>query len=309
MRFKHLIMILAVVGIHTGLACDAEAGQTICLKTTANEAADIAGFDKLVRTEIARHPSYTVVGKECDVTLNAELVRLDTLTYLTVRLDQQVPVRYEIKDKATLLETLETAISLVLDNDPERLMADVSNYNRSRRLSHSILVAGHNYWGFETFESMMRTGRRTQSFVPGIAATARRGSDYWSVAVRLHLQGWLKDPTPAAPVLKVDAGLDAALNYEFLNRANTSPYVGLGFGIQYFRLEGVIEETGVYESNDEVMPVVLGRLGVRLLRLYDVNVDIFATAFLPCMTTGGGGVLFDHREYTPIIQMGAGVGF
>ncbi|MGC4092958.1 MAG: hypothetical protein QM756_34745 [Polyangiaceae bacterium] len=50
----------------------AHAAVSTCLDVQA-EPSDLAGFEKLVRSELARHPSHTLTTKDCDSRLSVEL--------------------------------------------------------------------------------------------------------------------------------------------------------------------------------------------------------------------------------------------
>ena len=111
------------------------------------------------------------------------------------------------------------------------------------------------------------------------------------------------------PVLQLDAGLDIGMNYEFLEEGNVSPYIGLGAGLRYYRLEALDAARETFETSDEVMPVLLMRLGLRMFRFYDFNMDIFTSGYLPCIPAGGGGDVFSEKVFSPMVQLGVGATF
>jgi hypothetical protein len=299
-----------MVSVTIFLPAAAWAQVPLCLEVRA-PAADLDGFRTLVRTELDRHPTHAVVEDDCRSLLHVALVETAGVRFLTAQIDQEVPVRFRVKDPADLGDRLTEAIKLALHNDPVYLAEDITHYSEVQRLGHSIGVRGRNTWRFEVFEAMSRGGSNVV-FATGGAFAVTRGADHWQVLARLYLAGWPGRPAGMDRVLQVMTGADAGLAYEFLPRASWSPYLGACAGLQYLRYAGREGPTDATLSYINQFGVTVGaRAGVRFFRFHDFDLDLFAQGYLPLfLTKDQDGALYGEKGlYTPALQMGLGVGF
>jgi hypothetical protein len=292
------LIVLAVTG--SGHA----APTPLCLKVEGD-----AGLRKLVTAELGHHlQSHRLVASGCRSTLEVQLYVVDGVRYLTVRIDQQIPVRHTYRDRADLGEKLADAISLALRHDPRHLERDPAEYSRLQRAVHSILRRGHNRYRLELFQLVARSGAGAVS-IPGGGLSFTRGADHWQVFGRLYFGG---SPGTAVEgrLLKICAGGDAGLTYELSARANTSLYFSAAAGVQLLDFEGRLDP-GDPDSLDTVIRVgatLSGRVGVRLFRANNFDLDLFAMGYLPLFNTRDpDSALMD--SYTPSLLLGLGVGF
>jgi len=288
------------------LAVQARAEVSVCLEVKAGEA-EADGLRRLVEEELGHYPSHRLVESDCRSRLLVEVFEAAGVTYLTARIDQEVPVRYTIDEDGDLADRLSEGLSLVLHNDPVYLAEDITHYSAAKRLGHSILAGGHNRYRVEVFEALSRGPNAT--FVTGGAFTFTRGSQHWQVMARVYLAGWPGGVNNTDRVLRVLAGVDAGLIYETSALSHTTFYVGGGLGLQFLRFEG--RESGALSVVNQVAFVFQTRMGVRFFRHTDFDCDVFLAGYIPFHKTSDvdGRLFGEDGLYTPSIQLGFGVGF
>jgi len=306
---QFLVTALGLCGVV--VTASAQASVALCV-TARTEAAEQAGFEKLVRSEVERHPSHRIAEKDCESRLVVEVFRTEGTRYLTVQLDGEVPDRATLAKPEELAQKLSDAVTAVLGNDPMYLAKDPDKYSAMERASRSVLVRGMNTYRLELFETLMRTDKNI-AFAPGLAIGFARGADQWQVQARLHLAGSPSAISGTERALRVAAGMDAGVIYEASRRAPTSGYVGTGVGLALYRVEGLVDASDPNSAAvvDTVGATVHLRAGVRFLRIFDFDADAFVQANLPLFTTKEtDNLLFgDSGIYTPSLQIGMGVGF
>ncbi|MCK9459754.1 MAG: hypothetical protein M0R80_08965 [Proteobacteria bacterium] len=302
------LALLAIVALPCG---GRAAAVTTCLTVQADDPKMQPGLLKLVEIELARHPSHALVGADCRVALTVELFRVGGSQQLTMRLDENVPIRFTIGKGDSLPARVSEAMSLVLGNDPVSLAEDITKLSAIERASHAMAVQGVNVWRFELFQAAYRTGSGAE-FVPGGAFGVTRGARHWQVFGRLTFSGWPKEAEEDKPVLKIAAGADVGIGYELSANAAATFYFALGLGLQYLRFERRAEELGGgIDTINDFAPHAFGRIGVRMFRLYDFDFDIFVAGYLPMKPTkqDDNYVFPEEGRYTMSAQMGVGVGF
>ncbi len=276
----------------------------VCLDVRAD--ADTAGFRKLVEDELAHHPTHHLVTETCESRLAVELFTVAGARYLTARVNQEVPVRFAIKGpRAELEEKLSEALRQVLGHDPVYLAEDLSRMNAAWRAGANLVRNGSNRYRMELFE-VIGNGGRNAVFATGGAFTIARGID--------HLQVWARIEAAGSPktfgdqvVLRVLAGADVGFLYEASARGNTTFYLGPGLGLHYLRFEGNLAGVEAAPVSSLLFSVAL-RAGVRFMRFYGFDVDLFAQVHLPLYKTSDpDSTLVD--AYTPYAMAGLGVGF
>ncbi|MCP4679572.1 MAG: hypothetical protein GY854_29590 [Deltaproteobacteria bacterium] len=308
MRVK-ITLILALVLLLAGER--ALAAVDVCVVVSSDDE-DKQGFTKLVLSELGRHPSHRVVKENCRSNLSVDLFRVGTKRFLTARIDKEVPIRYEIAGDNELSKKLKDALTLVLGNDPAHLAEDIGRYSLMQRASHSILKRGTNIWRFELYQTLSRGGGHVL-YAPGGAIAVTRGADNWQVLARIYFAGRPGALESFDPILRISTGGDVGITYEFSAASATTFYLSAGAGVQYLRHEGRVEYEGdaSQEHINEVGAILFARAGLRFLRLYDFDCDVFVTGYLPLFNTNEpDSLLFgDKGLYTPSIQVGMGVGF
>src|SRR6185436_12967602 len=108
-------VVAAVVGV-LGRASSAGAAVPLCLEVSAPPT-EREGFEKLVRSEIARHKSHEIAPAGCRAHLRVELFEAAGTRYLTAQIDTEVPARFVIHDASELTVRVEDAVRLTLWND------------------------------------------------------------------------------------------------------------------------------------------------------------------------------------------------
>ncbi len=285
------------------VAIPARAVTPLCLETRTEN--DAAGFRKLIEDELAHHKTHKLVSEGCASHLSAELFIVGGTRYLTVRVDQEVPVRFVVKTAHDLEEKLIDALRQVLQNDPVYLAEDLSRLNSVWRAGAKLVRNGQNRYRLELFQ-LLGHGVRNPVFASGAAFTVARGIDHLQVYVRLSAAGSAQGLGDDV-VLRVIAGADIGGLYEVSPRRNSSFYLGPTVALHYVRFEGKVAGAEAQPINTVLCSVGL-RLGVRVLRYYGFDLDLFAQANLPLYKTRDpDSTLFD--EWTPYGSVGPGVGF
>src|SRR5581483_2451850 len=295
---------LATVTLLALAHAPARAATPLCLDARAD--ADAENFRKLVEDELAHHPSHQLVATGCASRLTVELFSVAGGRYLTARVNQEVPVRFSIKAPHDVEEKLSEGLRQVLKHDPVYLAEDLSRMNAVWRAGANVVRHGTNRSRLELLE-VMGSGGRNAVFASGAAFTVARGIDHLQVFARLEAAGSPSSLRDGAVVLRVLAGGDLGVLWEVSARANTTFYVGPGVGLHYARFEGTQNGAAATPANAVLFSVAL-RAGVRALRFYGFDVDLFAQVHLPLYKTNDpDSPLVD--AYTPYAMAGVGVGF
>jgi hypothetical protein len=291
------------IAIAAALACGilpqaARATTLLCVDVRADD--DAAGLRKLAEDELAHHRTHHVVQSGCASRLTIELFAAAGTRYLTLRVNDEVPVRFAIKAPHDLEERLSEGLRQVLKNDPVYLAEDMSRMNAVWRAGANIVRHGVTRYRAELFEIVGGGGGHTL-FASGAACTVARGFEHLQVFARVEAAG---SATGGDVSLRAFAGADLGVLYEVSARANNTFYLGPGVALHFLRLEG---PSGAAPANALLFSVAL-RTGFRFLRFYGFDVDLFAQLHLPLhKTTDPDSPLID--AYTPFAQLGLGVGF
>jgi hypothetical protein len=261
---------LVILGLLLLPLC-AQARTRLCLQIKA-PAGQLKNFEKLVRAELAHHPTHEVVAGECQSVLTVEIFEMKKTWFLTARTNQEVPVRHSFKKMDELEHHLKDALSQVLSHDPVYLVDDITHYSSLQRAAHSILKRGNNYWRLELFQGIGRGGSPV-SWSPGAAVSITRGADNWQVFIRVFFGGWPGNPRDNDAVLAVNTGADVGLTYEFSTRSASSFYLSLGVGLQYQRYSGLLDpnDPESVDYRNDFGPTLSARAGFRFLRIYDFD--------------------------------------
>jgi hypothetical protein len=290
---------------------NASAEVRLCLEVKTDRD-DKVGFEKLVRSELGRHPSHRASAEGCESRLAVELFHLGATRYLTVRIDGEIPQRYPVASDPELLARLGDGISKALGNDPAYLSEDPERMSSGERAVRSVLIRGNNSYRLSLFETVARTDTGA-AFAPGAAFELFRGADHFAVFARTALAGNPMAIHGSERALRLLGQVDAGVTYEASSRASTSGYAGLGAGLTLLKFEGRVDENDP-SSVDRVNALgatLQVRLGVRFLRLYDFDCDAFLIGALPLFATKNPDALLfgEDGTYTPFLQAGVGFGF
>jgi hypothetical protein len=289
----------------------ARAEVLICLDVKSDRD-DQAAFEKLVRSELARHPSHRASASGCESRLSVELFHLGNTRYLTVRIDGEIPMRYPVASDAELENRLGDGVSRALGNDPAYLAENPERMSGGERALRSVLVRGNNTFRLSLFQTVARTDTGA-AFAPGLAFELSRGADHFAVFARTAVAGNLSAIHGSERALRLLGQVDAGVTYEASARAATSGYLGLGAGLTLLRFEGRVDENDPdsLDRVDVAGATLEARFGVRFFRMYDFDCDAFLITALPLFATKNPDALLfgESGIYTPFVQLGLGVGF
>lgn len=289
----------------------ARAEVRLCLEVKSDRD-DRAAFEKLVRSEIARHTSHRLSDGACESRLLAELFYVGGVRYLTLRIDSEIPVRYTLKDDGELEPRLADGLGRVLGSDPSYVAQDPARLTTPERAARSVLIRGNNSYRLALLETVVRTDTGA-AFAPGLAFELTRGADHFAVFARAALSGLPGEVRGDDRALRLLGQVEAGLNYETSARAATSAYFGAGAGVGFLRFEGRVDpaDEASLEDVNAIGATLQARAGLRLFRTYDFDCDVFAIGALPLFASKNpDGLLFgEDGVYTPFVQLGLGVGF
>jgi hypothetical protein len=287
----------------------ADSGIGLCVSVSSDAGFDARQLEQMVLAILGNHPKFRIATTDCDTALDVSLFRFGDRFALTIRTHGAVPLRYTCNNAVDIKERLEEGIATVLRSDPVYLQRNIAEYSRGARLSHDIVVTGHNIFRLEIIETVTR-GEKGATFAPGGAFAFSRGSRHVRVFGRVAGFGLPGDVRNDEIRLQFGLGVDAGLTYEFSETAPASFYLSTGAGFGFQRFEGSID--GRRHTANNVMVQVLLRAGVRVLRLNDFDLDLFVTGYLPLHPVGDpDSPLFgdNQKTWTPSLQCGIGVGF
>jgi hypothetical protein len=283
----------------------ARASVTLCLEVRSD--ADGDGLRKLVEDELGHHPSHRVVAEGCESRLTVEMFAVAGTRYLTARINQEVPVRFAVKPGHDVADKLADAIGQVLKHDPVYLAEDMSHMNAVMRTGALLVRNGVNRYRGELFEVVGSAGK-SAVFASGGSFAVTRGIDHFAVFARLSLAGSTANGHDIA--LRVLAGGELGFVWEASARANATFYLGPGASLHYLRFEAnQLDDQGKPISPvGQILFSLALRMGVRVLRFYGFDADLFAQVHLPLHKTHDpDSSLVDG--WTPYGSIGVGVGF
>jgi hypothetical protein len=286
----------------------AHAVTPLCVEVRSD--LDEPGVRKLVADELRHHPSHRLAETDCASVLTVEIFGTAGVHYLTARINQEVPVRFAIKGVRDLEDKLSEALGLVLKNDPVYLAEDLSHLSAFMRASTNLIKRGSNRYRVELFE-LFGWGSRNAVFASGAAFGLFRGIDHAQVFLRIEAAGAQRNLGDDV-TLRAMAGFEVGALWEASARANTTFYIGPGLSLHWSRFEGRVPVMGTPVEQPAAMPWLFSavlRTGVRFLRFYDFDIDLFAQVHLPLHPTRDTDSPLLVSGYTPYAMAGIGVGF
>ena len=250
------------------------------------EGAKDAGLvlERLVRSEIDRHPSHHAVTDRCQAYLTVELIDLGAADgrWLTGRINSQVPHREKVGPDGEVA-AVERLLTIVLANDPF-VLRDPNTTSWLRRQQRALEVRSHVRVGLEVYELGARVGGSLAT-LPGLALSVRREVSEFFIGVRV---GGAVASDGARDQLQLRTQVDAQLEAAIYARpsASVSLFASGLLGIAYQRFQGPARLDGPGAIGDAASTGVsiAARAGVEILRTSDVRglafVQLQAPAFI-----------------------------
>lgn len=266
---------------------------------------DAEAIRALVMTEIDRFPTHRSAAEGCGSHLRVEIIDLAGKSYVTGRINTQVPHREPVEgdDLATAIERM---LRVVLHNDPVRLRGPRSENFLRRGLSG--LKNGETLLLAEVYQVVTPLDGGVSSLA-GVAVGARREAADWHLAARIHYAGRLASPPAGALAMTGRVGVAMQLAWFDDALADTAWYVAAEAGVDHQRFEGPAPRFGGEDESYTQTGFALGvRGGVELFRATTTRLDLFVQATLPVfMTTDDEGGVVDG--YLPGFTAGAAMLF
>jgi hypothetical protein len=304
---KRLLFACAIVLLSYARGARAQGMVDTCVKVVTSRS-DAAELERLVKSEVARHPTHVVVERDCRTTLEVELVEIAEGRFLTGRIGSQVPYRVRIEGKDGLVPALEELLRVVLHNDPVTLEGPKQQSFLAASVDQ-LRRRGHNLYGLEAFEWIAPVGGSLEQ-LPGGALRIRREVASFFVGLRMggafRVEGRRRlELRPMAEVaVHAEVGLFAS------SAADSTFYASALVGIEHQRYAGPAPLLGEGATGDALATgLSLGlRGGVELLRTTDVRFDLFLQALVPAFVAHDidGGVI---HAWVPSATIGGGVAF
>jgi hypothetical protein len=275
-----------------------------CVHVTATRD-DAQQIERLVKSEVARHPTHVVVDEDCRTTLEVELIEVHEGRYVTGRIGSQVPHRVRVT--TDLLPALQELLTVVLHNDPLTLEGP-RNESRLSATLDQLRRKGNNLYGMEVFEWLaVANGHLLQ--MPGVAVRVRR--EFGALQIGGRIAGaWAIDRS-AATLHPVGYFAGHAELAAFSSaRADTAVYASGLIGVEHQRFEGPAPSLGpnVVDGAHATLLSLGLRVGVELMRTTDARLDVFAQPTFPIWKTHDiDGEVID--AWVPSLTLGAGLAF
>jgi len=297
----------AITGLAVLLLVSAARAQSpteTCVEVETTRA-DRAAIRALVMTEIDRFPTHRSAEAECGSYLRVEIIDLSGTTYVTGRINTQVPHREAVTED--LAHAIERMLRVVLHNDPVRLRGPRRD-NVLRRTLRG-LKHGATFFGAEAYQVMALVDGRLAA-LPGIAMAVRREAKDWHLAARLSFAHRLSDPPPGALRFTGRVGFGLQALYYSDPLADTAFYWGVELGMDHQRMAGPAPGygEGVEDEYSQTGFAVGGRAGVEFFRTTTGRLDLFTQITVPVFGTHDEeGAIVD--TWIPGLSVGAGLWF
>lgn len=253
----------------------AQAAVETCLHVEG--ASDAAAFERLVRSELERHPSHRAAAAPCGTELSVERIELDGAVYLTGRIVGQVPHRVLVEGKR-VDRALAELLRVVLGNDP-LVLRDPRKSDWFGRAMHGLRHRAHSLYGLEVGQRLAVLDGRAFG-LPELSVHYRRELDSWQAGVRLdvavHLDADVRalHPTAFASLLPEVAWFSSA-------QSSSAYFLSFGLGLTHQRFQG--REPGTSRTGRESATGLMAalRTGVELLRASNTRINVHVDVTLP----------------------------
>ena len=286
-----------------GIGGAAAQGPTSTCVEITGAGDDSADLKRLVMAEIDRHTTHRSASTDCASYVRIERLTIAAETYLTGRINTQVPHRETVVEGNTA-RAVERMLRVLLNNDPVRLRGP----RRQNWLLDGLrsLKKGRMVYGVEAFQLLAPVDDGLQS-LSGIAVNARREVDTWQLGLRLHYAGIL-DGVGSDLSMVAHIAVQMHLMWFTHPGSDASVYLGAIAGVDHQRYQGPSGVDGGPSSASATLFGLGGRLGVEMFRATSSRVDLFAQIVAPTGTsTDSEDLVID--AWVPSLTLGAGIAF
>jgi hypothetical protein len=270
---------------------------------------DASAFERLVATEVDRHPSHMVVTKDCATHLKVELIEIGNERFLTARVGGEVPDRVQVdgRDAAALGRALTELLAVVLGTDPIILKAPGG---QSWFMDRALELKDHARGTFDVaFLEGANLVRGKPAFQPGLLISYSREVTSFQIGLEaLAMQGLVSHPGVVG--LDTQLRFDAVVSYFFSRDADTSGFAGAALGIEVQRFTGprAADAGGGTGAFGATAPVLGLRGGVEFFRTTTTRAFAMLDVSIPLLPAN------DQEEevvkgWFPTVALGAGVRF
>ncbi|MCA9641474.1 MAG: hypothetical protein H6718_32170 [Polyangiaceae bacterium] len=287
----------------------AQAQVATCIQVVSG-GQDGSSLNRLVESELARHPSHKLAKTNCETTLRIEVIEVEAKLggglFLTGSVDGEVPDRVKVQP-GRMDRAVEELLTVLLHNDPRRLSGpERADWFAQQR--KSFRVRGINYIGAEVYEVGAVVDGRLAT-LPGLALVARREVDWFHFGVRVAGANQLNSGDDRLSLTtQVTAQLEASLFSSAT--ASTAAFAGLVAGLEYQRFRGPTTLNG-QRSIESATAAGFSpglRFGLELGRYTTTHGLVFAQLLFPTFASHDvdTGVV---DQWTPSVSIGAGMVF
>ncbi|MFH2010287.1 MAG: hypothetical protein ABI333_27055 [bacterium] len=305
---RSAILRVAVLGALIAAAPRPALGKvSICASFRGPSLEHGQGYQRLLVSELRHHPTHHVVERGCSTHLRLEFIQIGRGGFLTGQVGGAVPHRLKVASPQELPQKIRELVSFLLKREPVYLVENLSTSGLLNQPKLTLLKHGVYFFGLEFSERILWT-KNTYAALPGSAFRFRRAVDRWFLGARISF-AYNPQRVPELPskhfvrfhgTAKVEAGVT------FFGNARSAFYLSGLAGVEYFQVYGPVE--GLRRDVVVALFAVSLRAGVELLRHYAVRLDLFAMLDLPFHRASD----VDQpviNDYTPSIQLGAGIAF
>jgi hypothetical protein len=316
---RHLRTIAFVIALALSRTLPAFAGgQVATCISVDGPASDRDALERLVTSEVDRHPSHRAKSEPCDdaakypegyTHLRVELIEVQGDRFLTGRVGGEVPQRVPVegKDGRALASAVGELLRIVLGNDPVVLHTPgEQSFFGARVLELKNL--GRNTIDFAVLETASLVTERA-TFLPGLRIGFTREVSAWQVGIEVT---FAQRVTSHPGTLDLDslARLELAGTLFFSKDADVAAFGGATLGLAYQRYRGprAADFGGGDGEYSAVGPSLGLRTGVEIFRSTATRATFFVEGYLPLFVANDQETEIVDT-WAPGISLGAAVRF
>jgi hypothetical protein len=277
-----------------------------CVQVEA-PAAERETLQRVVETEMDRHPTHRAAKDDCQGFLTVEVLDLGAHEgkWLTARINSQVPQREHIGSDG-VVPAVERLLRVVLHNDP-LVLTGPGSQRWLERQRQALRVRSSMQWGAEIYQLAARLGPGVA--LSGAALSLRREADSLYIGARAGAAFDVSSPGARLTMRwQFDAQLEAGWYANPV--ATTTFFASALLGGTHQRFEGPAPLDGPDASGAATnIGVSIGaRAGVETLRASDIRLLAFIQVQAPAFVSRDD----DHGvvdQWVPCLAAGAGALF